>query len=399
VVDKDGVKTLKRQGSGDDGYGTMRMGTMTLRRKHGKPLTTLPPAPPVIQKGDETKYPFSEYAAKYFQGSAQAVKGGSATLKRKAASVNELMGYVTKPIKESLLPLKYELQKLAVQTFAGLLLYLSNGPPKTNKTEKWKPVRFVIEQALTVPDMRDEIYCQIIKQSINNSHPNTLPRAWQMLTYCVCCFLPSPTLMPYLAAYIYNHRSSSGEIGLTATYALKRLERSVANKINRTRPPSFAELEIIRQLKLFELPVHLPGGAIYKFEIDSATQAGEVIALLSNKISIPDPVGYALYEVYDAASKLETSLGMYEYVPDSIGKPEIRKIVFKKKLFLRRKELPESYPEQKLMCHQTAEDIVDGSFAIPNESDVMILAGWMLQVRPYFLCQRGYGYSHIASIG
>ncbi len=78
----------------------------------------------------------------------------------------------------------------------------------------------------------------------------------------------------------------------------------------------------------------MPGGAIYKFEIDSATQSGEVIALLSAKLGIPDPVGYAVYEIYDPTAKLEQSLGMYDYVSDSYGKSEVKKLMFKRKVII-----------------------------------------------------------------
>ncbi len=100
VVDSSGVKTLKRQqsaggdaGGSPDGYGTMRMGTMTLRRKHGKPLTTLPAAPPILQKGDEHKHSFQEFAARNFQSGGGKTGMGMGTLqrtadKRKTVSVN-----------------------------------------------------------------------------------------------------------------------------------------------------------------------------------------------------------------------------------------------------------------------------------------------------------------------
>lgn len=60
--------------------------------------------------------------------------------------------------------------------------------------------------------------------------------------------------------------------------------------------------------QLLILTVTLPGGSTRTFEIDSASQVGEVIALLSAKISLPDPVGFALYEVIDPLAKLGTPL-------------------------------------------------------------------------------------------
>lgn len=114
------------------------------------------------------RYTWPDFALRYFQGGSNAPKQGTATLKRgtKPSSPSEAMSHSNKPIKESLLPLKFELQKLAVQIYSKLLLYLENGPPsKQTKSDKWLCVQFVQHQAITVPDIRDEIYCQIMKMT------------------------------------------------------------------------------------------------------------------------------------------------------------------------------------------------------------------------------------------
>jgi hypothetical protein len=146
VTDASGIKTLR--GGVEVGMNTMKMGTMTLRRKHGKPLQTIPSAPPIVNRGDEQRYMWAEYAQKHFRVVPCVPPGGKSTIKRGTTlSLQELTTYSTvrraylsyththtlfspdsppqKPLKQSLLPLKLELQKLAIQIFSSIPLLLS----------------------------------------------------------------------------------------------------------------------------------------------------------------------------------------------------------------------------------------------------------------------------------
>jgi hypothetical protein len=163
---------------------------------------------------------------------------------------------------------------------------------------------------------------------------------------------------------------------------MERLKRAVHNRLNRTRPPSAVELFALQKLQVLKVQIFMPGPqpSSWTYEVDSITQVGEVIGLLAAKLKLPDPVGYALYEVMDPAAKLEQSLGMYDYIADSLGKPEVKRITFKKKLHLHPKEIPESPVEVKLLVHQIMEEIVDGSLPV-QEHEVLELAAYHLQIK------------------
>jgi len=68
-------------------------------------------------------------------------------------------------------------------------------------------LRYVLQQGVGAVDgstakRRDEIYCQVIKNTIENPSEAHSARAWTLLSFCACSFPPSPVLARYLQSYL-----------------------------------------------------------------------------------------------------------------------------------------------------------------------------------------------------
>lgn len=100
--------------------------------------------------------------------------------------------------------------------------------------------RFIIQKGLAVPELRDEIYCQICKQITNNTSANA-ERGWELMSYCVTSFSPSDKFLNHLASFIL---SSPKEHQNIAAYCLRSLRRTVQNT-HRKLVPSTEEFEAI----------------------------------------------------------------------------------------------------------------------------------------------------------
>ena len=68
---------------------------------------------------------------------------------------------------------------------------------------------------------RDEIYCQICKQLVNNPNRHSNARVWIMLALCAGVFLPSPTFEKVLRNFI-KKRAPPGYL----PYLIRRFARA-----------------------------------------------------------------------------------------------------------------------------------------------------------------------------
>jgi len=92
------------------------------------------------------------------------------------------------------------IKKLARQLFRNVLGYMGDyfhAYPVTLASE-------VLNTGLNAKVLRDEIYCQLIKQtSLNPSQESNL-LGWKLIYLCVITFLPSNTLKPFLLSHAAN---------------------------------------------------------------------------------------------------------------------------------------------------------------------------------------------------
>jgi hypothetical protein len=135
-------------------------------------------------------------------------------------------------------------------------------PERPSATALLEEQRSVLAEGISHGDLRDEIYCQVMKQLNVNPSPYACPRflhytkthhifsesvfkGWQFLCVLLVTFPPSKNFEPSLRAFIQQHTSaahSQGRIDVIAKHCLKRLEH-VSKKGPRGKPPTIAEIE------------------------------------------------------------------------------------------------------------------------------------------------------------
>lgn len=85
------------------------------------------------------------------------------------------------------------------------------------------------------PQLRDELYLQIVKQTTQNLNVHSCLLGWQLMAVCLNFFPPTHKLYPFVKEYILSHLSESPECGMVAESSefstrlartcLKRLEK------------------------------------------------------------------------------------------------------------------------------------------------------------------------------
>ncbi|KAL5484811.1 hypothetical protein ACEPAI_7453 [Sanghuangporus weigelae] len=103
--------------------------------------------------------------------------------------------------------------------------------------------RWLIGECLTHGELRDEIYCQLVKQLTGNSNPESLFRGWQFMCVLLVSFPPSKNFESYLRSFIQqNTTQPEGRVDVMAKYCLQRLF-IISKKGPRGKPPTIAEIE------------------------------------------------------------------------------------------------------------------------------------------------------------
>ncbi|KAI6191670.1 Unconventional myosin-X [Aphelenchoides bicaudatus] len=171
-------------------------------------------------------------------------------------------------------------------------------------------VHFIVGHGILRPSLRNEIYCQLMKQLIENSSPVSCERGWLLLSLCLSSFQPS------FAAHVKEFISEAP----IHEVLLERFERC-AQKGTRCQPPSYLEFQAAKSEKTkFVVNVTFMDGLVKTINADSSTTAHEVCGQLAEKIQLKDRFGFSLYITMDGKV---TSLGAgNDFLLDAISQSE-----------------------------------------------------------------------------
>lgn len=174
-----------------------------------------------------------EYAAKRFK----EVKKGA--LGQKKASFKELLSWQKGAIKKSLI--KGD-NKNGPLVFQCIQCYMGDRPHKEKDAMELlrKIIQLVLEKPL--PDERDEVYCQAIKQVTNNPNQASMYKGFDLLCIIIQYFPPSHDLEKPFSTWVASHSSSKDQKLLDYSKFLGRKLPKAVVEGARGRIPGLAEL-------------------------------------------------------------------------------------------------------------------------------------------------------------
>ncbi|KAL8175330.1 UNVERIFIED_CONTAM: hypothetical protein K2H54_019756 [Gekko kuhli] len=274
-------------------------------------------------------YTMLEFAKKYFR-EGQRAKMDPSKLKSKkgieSKSVEDILKFTKSPIQESLIEFTdSSLNKVAAETFQAVMKFMGDLPLK-GQTEL-EVVCSVLKLCGEYEVIRDEVYCQIMKQIMDNSSTKTdsCQKGWRLLYILSAYYRCSEVLKPYLLWFLQDVCNNPTLYFQGIAKACEQNLRKTFQFGGRCGFPGNMELKAMvagrsskRQLVL------LPGGIEKHLKIKTCSVALDVIEEICYEMGLNRPEAFNEYIIFAVTSRNQNvrPLNKKEYILDVVMEME-----------------------------------------------------------------------------
>ncbi|KAH9423690.1 hypothetical protein DERP_005271 [Dermatophagoides pteronyssinus] len=211
-----------------------------------------------------------------------------------------LVKYSKTPIQSSLLMLPNELNKVSVECFSAIMRYMGDLPMLKNQNEV-DCVYTILLNCHRYPPIRDEVYCQLMKQTTSNKSPklDSCQRGWRLFSIIAAYFDCSETLRPYLFKYLetaaYDKRRA---FHVTANITLKNLKKTFKFG-GRKNVPSIEEIAAISAGRTSKRQMYrLPGGTERILSTSCTTVVNDIIEEICLMLNVTNSLEMEEFSLY-----------------------------------------------------------------------------------------------------
>lgn len=147
----------------------------------------------------------------------------------------------------------------------------------------------IFKPATTNEGLRDELYCQIMKQLSENKILISEERGWELLWLATGVLIPSPVLLKELNEFLKTRTNP------LASECLQRIRKTVRNG-PREHPPYIIEVEAVRcrTMQIYHR-IYFPDDTDEAFEIESSTKAKHLCATIAQRLELKSADGFSLF--------------------------------------------------------------------------------------------------------
>ncbi|CAG9097903.1 unnamed protein product [Plutella xylostella] len=245
--------------------------------------------------GTETRdkpHTLIEYAMDHFRLPPKRTVSKALTLSTaKRGGSEELWRHSREPIKLPLLKklqAKEELAEEACFAFTAILKYMGDLPSKRPRIGN-EYTDHIFDGPLKHEILRDEIYCQVMKQLTDNRNRMSEERGWELMWLATGLFACSQGLLRELTLFLRTRRYP------IAQDSLQRLQKTLRNG-QRKYPPHQVEVEAIQHktTQIFH-KVYFPDDTDEAFEVDSSTRAKDFCQNIAQRLNLRSSEGFSLF--------------------------------------------------------------------------------------------------------
>jgi len=247
----------------------------------------------------------------------------------------------------------------------------------------------IVGVALKDESLKDEVYCQLMKQWTDNPSPMSRARGTILLGLCLGCFAPSDKLLPVLRQFILE-----GPKGFIP-YCNLLLRRTLHNGV-RLQPPCQLELQAVKKKQIMRINVitDLATGDTASARLDPASTSSEWVAEIANQMGIKDTYGWMIYmDRFGTLVSLRGAGAKGQHIMDAVslcdqeaaakgiaGKEALSvtgQFSFRKEYFAPDHNSTKDPTATHLLFHQIQFNVRRNVYKCPNVEDYNVLAAQM----------------------
>ncbi|XP_017403914.1 unconventional myosin-VIIb isoform X2 [Cebus imitator] len=238
----------------------------------------------------EKPHTLEEFSYEFFR--APEKETGSRAVLPLSRARGHLWAYSSEPLRQPLLKQVHadiDLWDVACQIFVAILRYMGDYPSR----QAWPTVELtdqIFTLALQHEALRDEVYCQILKQLTHNSNRHSEERGWQLLWLCTGLFPPGKGLLPHAQKFIDTRRGK-----LLAPNCSRRIQR-VLRTGPRKQPPHQVEVEAAEQnVSRICHKIFFPNDTSEMLEVGANTRVRDMCDSIATRLQLASWEGCSLF--------------------------------------------------------------------------------------------------------
>jgi len=230
-------------------------------------------------------------------------------------TVEDMLSFSPQTIPVSLLKLSSDHQSRAVKMFNGILKYQGETGESLTEVDLLTIATKLIQNGLKRPELRDELYAQLSKQTRSNPTPDSAVRAWELMVAVCSTMPPSKEFVGYISEYIHqcaHDDSLSTDIKAMAKRSWDSLKRCAKAGARRSVPTP-EELQALLAGQKLTTIVFFMDDTFEELPYDCTTTVLEAVEVLAQVIKLQN---FQTFSLFECRKIVGGKTNMAEPIPD-----------------------------------------------------------------------------------
>lgn len=142
---------------------------------------------------------------------------------RKKIPMQQMLEWQADEISKSLLQSTKQHSKTAVSIFKQIQALMGD---RTSKKRPAVLAKNIVTAGINTAQLRDEIYCQLVKQTTANPNLKSATMGWKIFAMCCAGFPSTRGFQSFVLSHFVRSWNAEGEIGILAPWCYWRLSQT-----------------------------------------------------------------------------------------------------------------------------------------------------------------------------